>query len=149
MQRGDSLAISAELVDAQNDDQIWGQQYNRKASDIHAPGRDREGNHHNAAAALNNRRREAHAGGQVIEQHQCHDGEITKGAEALPETGDLVSGKRNHRATGLPQSQCGSDTAMRPAVAERRSRRLILTGLYLPSRRPELIRAAQTVLVRS
>src|ERR1700680_4609641 len=57
--------------------------------------------------------------------------------------------KEDRRAAGLPQSQCGSDTAMRPAVAERRSRRLILTGLYLPSRRPELIRAAQTVLVRS
>ena len=33
-QRGDSLEISAELIDAQNDNHIWGQQYSRKISDI-------------------------------------------------------------------------------------------------------------------
>ena len=36
MQRGDSLEISAELVDARDDSHIWGQQYSRKASDIFA-----------------------------------------------------------------------------------------------------------------
>jgi eukaryotic-like serine/threonine-protein kinase len=36
MQRGDDLEISAELVDARDDSHIWGQQYNRKASDIFA-----------------------------------------------------------------------------------------------------------------
>jgi TolB-like protein/DNA-binding winged helix-turn-helix (wHTH) protein/Flp pilus assembly protein TadD len=34
MQSGDSLAISAELIDARDDSHIWGQQYNRKPSDI-------------------------------------------------------------------------------------------------------------------
>jgi serine/threonine protein kinase/Tfp pilus assembly protein PilF len=33
-QRGDTLAISAELIDAQNDNHIWGQQYNRKFTEI-------------------------------------------------------------------------------------------------------------------
>ncbi|MBI3666374.1 MAG: protein kinase [Acidobacteria bacterium] len=33
-QRGDSLAISAELVDARDSSQIWGEQYNRKLADI-------------------------------------------------------------------------------------------------------------------
>jgi serine/threonine protein kinase/Tfp pilus assembly protein PilF len=36
MQRGDNLEISAELVDARDNSHIWGQQYNRKASDIFA-----------------------------------------------------------------------------------------------------------------
>jgi eukaryotic-like serine/threonine-protein kinase len=36
MQRGDELAISAELIDTQTDNHIWGQQYSRKASDIFA-----------------------------------------------------------------------------------------------------------------
>ena len=31
MQRGDNLAISAELIDARDDSHIWGQQYNRKS----------------------------------------------------------------------------------------------------------------------
>jgi serine/threonine protein kinase/tetratricopeptide (TPR) repeat protein len=33
-QVGDNLDISAELIDARNNDHIWGQQYSRKASDI-------------------------------------------------------------------------------------------------------------------
>jgi len=33
-QQGDNLAISAELIDARNDNHIWGQQYSRKAADI-------------------------------------------------------------------------------------------------------------------
>jgi len=33
-QQGDNLAISAELIDSQNDNHIWGQQYSRKAADI-------------------------------------------------------------------------------------------------------------------
>ena len=33
-QRGDSLAISAELIDVRDSSHIWGQQYNRKSSDI-------------------------------------------------------------------------------------------------------------------
>src|SRR5579862_5364640 len=33
---GDTLAFSAELIDARNNDHIWGQQYSRKASDIFA-----------------------------------------------------------------------------------------------------------------
>jgi eukaryotic-like serine/threonine-protein kinase len=36
MQRGDDLEISAELVDARDDSHIWGDQYDRKASDIFA-----------------------------------------------------------------------------------------------------------------
>src|SRR5207302_9367209 len=59
------------------------------------------------------------AGAQAIQQHQGHDGQIAKGAEAFPETGDLVGGKRNYQAAGLAESQSGRDTAMRPAVAER------------------------------
>ena len=35
-QEGDNLAISAELIDAQNDNHIWGQQYSRKSADIFA-----------------------------------------------------------------------------------------------------------------
>ena len=34
VQRGDSLNIQAELVDVENVSQLWGQQYNRKLSDI-------------------------------------------------------------------------------------------------------------------
>ncbi len=33
-QRGDNLSISAELVDARDNSRIWGEQYNRKLSDI-------------------------------------------------------------------------------------------------------------------
>src|ERR1700726_4387170 len=36
MQRGDSLAISAELIDARDNSHIWGQQYDRRPSDIFA-----------------------------------------------------------------------------------------------------------------
>jgi eukaryotic-like serine/threonine-protein kinase len=35
-QQGDNLAISAELIDAQNDNHIWGEQYSRKSADIFA-----------------------------------------------------------------------------------------------------------------
>jgi len=35
-QRGDSLAISAELIDASDNSHIWGQQYSRRQSDIFA-----------------------------------------------------------------------------------------------------------------
>jgi serine/threonine protein kinase/tetratricopeptide (TPR) repeat protein len=35
-QVGDNLAISAKLIDARNNDHIWGEQYSRKASDIFA-----------------------------------------------------------------------------------------------------------------
>jgi eukaryotic-like serine/threonine-protein kinase len=35
-QRGDNLAISAELIDASDNSHIWGQQYSRKSSDIFA-----------------------------------------------------------------------------------------------------------------
>src|ERR1019366_7822811 len=30
------------------------------------------------------------AGAQAVEQHQAHQGEIAEGAEAVPETGDIV-----------------------------------------------------------
>src|SRR5262249_43123454 len=33
-QRGDSLSINVELINAQDNSQIWGQQYNRKLSDV-------------------------------------------------------------------------------------------------------------------
>ena len=36
IQQDDNLAISAELIDAHNDNHIWGQQYSRKAADIFA-----------------------------------------------------------------------------------------------------------------
>jgi adenylate cyclase len=35
-QRGDDLAISVELVNAEDNSQIWGQQYNRKLADVFA-----------------------------------------------------------------------------------------------------------------
>jgi eukaryotic-like serine/threonine-protein kinase len=35
-QLGDNLAISAELIDARNNDHIWGEQYDRKTADIFA-----------------------------------------------------------------------------------------------------------------
>jgi TolB-like protein/Tfp pilus assembly protein PilF len=35
-QRGDGLSISVELINAQDDSQIWGQQYNRKLADVFA-----------------------------------------------------------------------------------------------------------------
>jgi serine/threonine-protein kinase len=34
--RGDNLAVSVELVDARNNSQIWGEQYNRKLADLQA-----------------------------------------------------------------------------------------------------------------
>src|SRR6185436_17318758 len=34
IQRGESLVISIELVDAKDNSQIWGQQYNRKLADV-------------------------------------------------------------------------------------------------------------------
>ena len=36
MQRGDTLAISAELIDARDNSHIWGQQYNRTSADVFA-----------------------------------------------------------------------------------------------------------------
>src|SRR3989442_14711024 len=35
-QRGDDLSVSAELVDARDDKQLWGEQYSRKLADIHS-----------------------------------------------------------------------------------------------------------------
>ena len=35
-QRGDGLLIGVELVDARDNNQIWGEHYNRKLSDIFA-----------------------------------------------------------------------------------------------------------------
>ena len=35
IQRGDDLSVSAELVDAREDKQLWGEQYSRKLADIH------------------------------------------------------------------------------------------------------------------
>src|SRR5947199_7095941 len=35
-QRGDGLSISVELINAQDNSQIWGQQYNRKLADVFA-----------------------------------------------------------------------------------------------------------------
>ena len=34
VQRGDALAVSVELIDTQDDSQIWGEQYDRKLSDV-------------------------------------------------------------------------------------------------------------------
>src|ERR1051326_4198865 len=36
MQRGDALSISVELINGQDNSQIWGQQYNRKIADVFA-----------------------------------------------------------------------------------------------------------------
>jgi tetratricopeptide (TPR) repeat protein len=36
VQRGDDLSVSVELVDAREDKQLWGEQYSRKAADIHS-----------------------------------------------------------------------------------------------------------------
>ena len=36
VQRGDNLSISAELIDVQNNRQLWGDQFNRRASDLMA-----------------------------------------------------------------------------------------------------------------
>jgi tetratricopeptide (TPR) repeat protein len=36
VQRGDDLSVSAELVDAREDKQLWGEQYSRKLADIHS-----------------------------------------------------------------------------------------------------------------
>ena len=36
MQRGESLMVSAELVDVRDNKQLWGQQYNRKLADVFA-----------------------------------------------------------------------------------------------------------------
>src|SRR5205814_8281680 len=35
-QRGDSLTIGVELINAQDNSQLWGQQYNRKLADVFA-----------------------------------------------------------------------------------------------------------------
>src|ERR1051325_6781995 len=34
VRRGDSLTISAELVDARDNSHVWGEQYNRRSSDV-------------------------------------------------------------------------------------------------------------------
>src|SRR5437867_328248 len=36
LQRGEDLSVSAELVDAREDKQLWGEQYSRKLADIHS-----------------------------------------------------------------------------------------------------------------
>ena len=41
------------------------------------------------------------AGTQTIEQHQADQGEIAKGARAVPEPGDIFGRQRHHDATGL------------------------------------------------
>src|SRR4029453_2927641 len=35
-QRGDGLSVNVELINAQDNSQIWGQQYNRKLADVFA-----------------------------------------------------------------------------------------------------------------
>ena len=56
-QVGDNLAISAELIDARDNNHIWGQQYSRKASDIFALARrHRQRDHDRAADAPDGRR---------------------------------------------------------------------------------------------
>ena len=55
-QRGDGLSISVELINAQDNSEIWGQQYNRKLADVFAPGRDRERDFREAALEAERRR---------------------------------------------------------------------------------------------
>jgi len=40
MQRGDNITISTELVDVRDNKQLWGEQYERKASDLMSLQRD-------------------------------------------------------------------------------------------------------------
>jgi len=57
MQRGDTLDISAELVDARDNSHIWGQQYSRKViGHFRIARRVGEGNHRHAADASDWRR---------------------------------------------------------------------------------------------
>ena len=56
-QVGDNLNISAELIDARNNDHIWGEQYSRKASDIFALQGDIAKADHDRAADAPDRRR--------------------------------------------------------------------------------------------
>ncbi len=41
---------------------------------------------------------------ESIEKHQGHQREITKGAKAVPELGDLIGGQRNDDTPRLSQS---------------------------------------------
>jgi hypothetical protein len=58
---------------------------------------------------------------KTVEQHQRNNGEITKVAETLPETGNLVDGEWDDHATGLSHAQAEGDTGLAPPVSQRRA----------------------------
>jgi len=59
---------------------------------------------------------------QAVLQHESDHGEIAEGAKAIPEAGDLVSGKGHDHAARLLQSQIGRNLGLPAAEAERRAR---------------------------
>jgi hypothetical protein len=58
---------------------------------------------------------------KTVEQHQRNNGKITKVAETLPETGNLVEGEGHDHAAGLSHAQAEGDTALAPPVSQRRA----------------------------
>src|SRR5215831_7791712 len=60
-------------------------------------------------------------GAQAVEEHQADEGEITVGAETLPELGDFFGRERHDDSPILFEAEAYSDDAAGPAVAERRS----------------------------
>ena len=60
IQRGDDLSVSAELVDAREDKQLWGEQYSRKLADIVvSPAGDRNSYIWKSAGTADQRREDA------------------------------------------------------------------------------------------
>ena len=65
VQRGDDLSVSAELVDAREDKQLWGEQYSRKLADIVvSPTGDRNSHIWKSAGTADERRKDAF--GEVV-----------------------------------------------------------------------------------
>jgi len=58
------------------------------------------------------------AGAQTVQQHQCDEAEIAKGAKAAPELSDLLRGKRDNQALRFLEPETGKGGPV-PAVAER------------------------------
>src|SRR5215467_6518904 len=55
---------------------------------------------------------------EAIQQHQGDQSEISKGAKAAPELGDLAGGEWHNHPPWLPESETGGKDAMWSSVTE-------------------------------
>src|SRR5689334_14425652 len=60
-------------------------------------------------------------GAKAIQHHQGNQSQISKGAKAAPELGDLVGGERHNHPPWLPEPETGGKDTMGSSVTKWRS----------------------------